>query len=93
MKTYLVPKFRLIIFVCIIPFLFENEYALAGTVPEVSGNFMLEKTPNKNEASNLLLVEKKDGLKSLIKIEGQTEGNITTPHYVDGLLEHGRIMF
>ena len=84
MNFYLVPKFRLIIFVCIISFLFENEYALAGTVPEVSGNFKLLKTPDKNEASKLLLVEKKDGLKSLIKIKGQTEGNIKTPDYIHG---------
>ena len=74
----------MIIFVCILSFLFKNEYALAETVPEVSGNFMLVKTPDKNEASNLLLVKKKDGLKSLIKIEGQTEGNIKTPDCIYG---------
>ena len=84
MKIHLVPKFRLIIFVFIISFLFENEYLLAGTVPEVSGNFKLVKTPGKNEASNLLLVEKKDGLKSLIKIEGKTKGNNKTPDYIYG---------
>ena len=84
MKIYLVPKFRLIIFLCIISFLLANENVLAETAPEVSGNFMLVKTPDKNEASNLLLVEKKDGLKSLIKIEGQTEGNIKTPDCIYG---------
>ena len=84
MKIHLVPKFRLIIFVCLISFLFENEYLLAETVPEVSGNFKLVKTPGKNEASNLLLVEKKDGLKSLIKIEGKTKGNNKTPDYIYG---------
>jgi len=73
MKIYLVPKFCLIIFLCIISFLLANENVLAETAPEVSGNFMLVKTPDKNEASNLLLEEKKDGLKSLIKIGGQTE--------------------
>ena len=62
--------------------MFENDYALAGTVPEVSGNFMLVKTPDKNEASNLLLVKKKDGLNSLIKVEGQTEGNIKAYDYI-----------
>ena len=65
------------------PTLIKNEYVLAGTVPEVSGNFRLVKSADQNEASNLLLVEKKDGLKSLIKVEGQTEGNIKTPDYVD----------
>ena len=65
-------------------FFLENEYLLAGTVPEVSENFNLVKTPDKSEASNLLLVEKKDGLKSLIKIEGKTKGNIKTPDYIYG---------
>ena len=84
MKIYLVPEFRLIIFLCIILFLLANENVLAETAPEVSGNFMLVKTPDKNEASNLLLEEKKDGLKSLIKIGGQTEGNIKTHDNIDG---------
>ena len=86
MKIYLVTKFCLIIFLCITSFLLANENVWAETVPEVSGNFMLVKTPDKNEASNLLLVKKKDGLNSLIKVEGQTEGNIKTPNNIHGSL-------
>ena len=80
MEIYFVPKFCLIVFAYIISVSSSRSGAgLAGTEPEVSENFMSVKTPDKNEDSNLLLVEKKDGLKSLIKIEEQTKGIINTP--------------
>ena len=69
------------IFLCITSFLLANENVLA----EISCS-MLVITPDKNEASNLLRVKKKDGLKSLIKVEGETEGNIKTPNYIYGSL-------
>ena len=87
MEIYLLPKFRLTVFVYIVLVLWKNENVFAGAIPEVSGNFMLVKMPDKNQVSNLLLVEKKDGLKSLIKIEEQTEGNTKTPNYFYGKLE------
>ena len=80
MNINLVPKFCLIVFAYIISVLSCRSGAgLAGTEPEVSENPMLVKTPDKNEDSNLLLVEKKGGIKSLIKIEEQAEGIIKTP--------------
>ena len=79
MGIYLVPKFHLIVFAYIISVLAcRNGVALAGTEPEASEKFTMVKTPDKNEESNLLLVGKKDGLKSLIKIEERTEGIIKT---------------
>ena len=50
-----------------------------NAVLAVTESFMLVKMPDKNEDSNLLLVEKKGGIKSLIKIEEQAEGIIKTP--------------
>ena len=68
MEIYLVPKFCLIVFA----------FIQLSVSSSRSGAGLAGTESDKNEDSNLLLVEKKDGLKSLIKIEERTEGIFKT---------------
>ena len=72
MKIHLVPKICLIFLLSIISISHDGKIALAEAVLHNSGKFMLVKTPNESKSKDYLLVEKRNGRKSLIEIEKQT---------------------
>ena len=73
MKVHLVSKTCLIFLLSIISIFGNGKIALAKTVSENSGKFMLVKTPDESKSKDFLLVEKQNGRKSLVKIEKQTK--------------------
>ena len=72
MKVHFVSKICLIFLLSIISIFCDGKIALAETVSENSGRVMLEKTPDKSKSKDYLVVEKRNGRKSLIEIEKQT---------------------
>ena len=72
MKIHLVPKICLIFLLSIISISHDGKIALAEAVLHNSGKFMLVKTPDESKSKDYLLVEKRNGRKSLIEIEKQT---------------------
>ena len=72
MKVHFVSKICLIFLLSIISIFHDGKIALAETVSENSGKFLLVKTPDESKSKDYLLVEKRNGRKSLIEIEKQT---------------------
>ena len=78
MKVHFVSKICLIFLLSIIAIFCDGKIALAETVSENSGKFMLVKTPDESKSKDFLLVEKRNGRKSLVEIEKQKGENERT---------------
>ena len=72
MKTPLMIWAWPMISLSFISIILDNENALVETVEENSEKFMLIKTPDIRKTPNLVLVEKSNGLKSLLKVDPKT---------------------
>ena len=71
MKPPFITRFFLVFLLSSISIILDNENALVATVNESSGKFMLIKTPDNRKTPDLLLVEKSNGLKSLLKVDSK----------------------
>ena len=69
MKPPLITRFFLVFLISSVSMILDNENALVATVNESSGKFMLIKTPDNRKSPDLVLVEKSNGLKSLLNVD------------------------
>ena len=71
MKPPLITRFFLVFLLSSMLIILDYENALVAAVKESSGKFMLVKTPDNKKTPDLLLVEKSNGLKSLLKVDSK----------------------
>ena len=71
MKTPLIIWACPMIWLSFISIILDNENALVETTEESSEKFMLIKTPDIRKTPDLVLVEKSNGLKSLLKVDSK----------------------
>ena len=78
MKTRKESHICLIALFSIISITFNNKNPTAESIKGNSGKFMLIETPESKQSPDFLVVEKVDGKKSLIKVDGETENEKST---------------
>ena len=62
----------------IISFIFNNKNPTAESIEGNSAKFMLIETPESKQSPDFVVVEKVNGKKSLIKVDGETENEKST---------------
>ena len=71
MKPHLLFPLIHITFLTITSIITEDEKSFAGGLIENSGNYMLVEVPDSKRIPDIVVVEKEDGIKTLIKVDVQ----------------------
>ena len=71
MKPHQLFPLIYITFLTITSIITEDEKSFAGGLIENSGNYMLVEVPDSKRIPDIVVVEKEDGIKTLIKVDAQ----------------------